>query len=108
MATQNVQVGNTLDLSVTVLDQNGNPMVPQPDLSGATFTWSQTTPATDTLTPNGATATDVIIAAGVDSISVSAAGVPGATGAISGTLPIVATAAPQAPSSLQINAVITG
>lgn len=103
MATAIVTVGNTLDLSLTVLDQNGVPLVAQPDLSGATFTWTQTTSATDTLTPNGPTATDIAVEVGTDTISVSATGVPGATGTLFGSLPLQVNAAPQVATSLQIN-----
>jgi hypothetical protein len=106
MATEIVTVGNTLDFSVVILDQNGVPLVTQPNLSGVTFTWTQTTPATDTLTANGATATDVAVAVGTDTISVSATGIPGAAGPISGSLPLQVNAAPQVPTSLQINAVL--
>lgn len=69
-----ITVGHTLALSISYLDQNGNPMLttPAPD---AAPTWSNTTPATETLTASadGLTASAVALAAGTDSIALSLA-----------------------------------
>lgn len=74
MASLNVTVGHTVAFALAFLDQNGNPMLitPTPD---AAPTWSDTTPATGTLTPaaNGLTATEVAVAPGTDTVSVSLA-----------------------------------
>ncbi len=66
-----VTVGHTVNYSIEFLDAAGNPMLvtPTPDSPGPV--WSNTAPTVDTLTGNGLTATDVAVAAGSDTISVS-------------------------------------
>ena len=69
-----VSVGHTVSMSLIFLDQSGNPMLvtPTPD---AAPVWTDTTPATGTLTAaaNGLTATELAIAAGSDTVSVALA-----------------------------------
>jgi hypothetical protein len=109
MATEIGNVGNVFDLTLTVLDQNGAVISPQPDLTGATITWSNTTPATTTLTPNGMTATDTLLAPGTDTINVTVSGLAGAAGDLLGSLPVQVSAAPSVPTTIQINATeVTG
>jgi hypothetical protein len=109
MATEIGNVGNVFDLTLTVLDQNGAVISPQPDLTGATINWSNTTPATTTLTPNGMTATDTLLAPGTDTINVTVSGLAGAAGDLLGSLPVQVSAAPSVPTTIQINATeVTG
>lgn len=68
----NVTVGHTVSFALLFLDQNGNPMLTTP-VPDAAPTWSNSTPATGTLTPSGVTATEVAIAPGNDTVSVSLA-----------------------------------
>lgn len=72
MNTVTVSIGHTVACSLVFLDQSGNPMLitPVPD---ALPVWTDTTPATGTLTPSpdGLTANEVALAAGSDTISVS-------------------------------------
>src|SRR5260221_4975806 len=67
-----ITLGQGLDLSISYLDQNGSPMLttPAPD---APPTWSNTTPATETiaLSADGLTAHATTVAPGSDTISVS-------------------------------------
>jgi hypothetical protein len=72
MSTVNVNVGHTVSMSLIFLDQNGNPMLttPAPDSPPV---WSDTTPATGTLTAaaSGLTAQEVALAVGADEVDVS-------------------------------------
>jgi hypothetical protein len=74
-----VTLGAKIALSVRYLDQTGNPMrlQPVPDATPP-VAWTNTAPATETLTVAGSTATAATIAAGADAISValSVNGVP--------------------------------
>jgi hypothetical protein len=67
-----LSVGHKLNLAIAFLDQHGNPLLtpPTPD---AKPTWTDTTPATETLAvdASGLTATGTPIAAGTDTISLS-------------------------------------
>ena len=67
-----VTLGHKINLSIAYLDQNGNPMLtaPTPD---APPSWSNTTPATETLAvdPTGNTATATTVAVGTDVIDLS-------------------------------------
>jgi len=87
-------------MSLIFLDQSGNPMLvtPTPD---APPTWTDTTPATGTLTPaaNGLTATELAIAAGTDTVSVALA-VGGVS--FSASVEIDVAAAPQILTSIAI------
>jgi hypothetical protein len=101
MPAINVSVGHTVNFAILYLDQDGNPMLtpPTPD---AAPTWSDTTPATGTLTPSGSTASELIIAAGSDTVSVTVA-VGGVT--FSASQQLVAAAA-QKLTSIQIQATV--
>jgi hypothetical protein len=65
-------IGHKLGLSIQVLDQNGNPML-TPVVYDAAPVWSNTTPATETLSvaTDGQTATGTPVAPGLDTVSVS-------------------------------------
>ena len=99
MATTDT-VGQTLPLSLVYLDQNGAPMAtpPTPDSPPS---WSDTTPATETLTvaPDGMTATALAVAAGTDTVGVTVV-VGGKT--FSASLAVTVTPAPQVLTSVEI------
>jgi len=67
-----VSLGHTVGMAIVFLDQNGNKMLttPVPDVAPV---WTQTTPATETLTvaPDGLTSVATPVAAGSDTISLS-------------------------------------
>lgn len=71
VSTVNSNVGHTVSMTLLFLDQNGNPMLatPAPD---APPVWTQTTPATDTLTAaaSGLTAQSVALVVGTDEVDV--------------------------------------
>src|SRR5690242_19198695 len=102
MANIDVTVGHKVTMNLVFLDQNGNPMLTTvtPD---AVPTWTDTTPATGTLTAgaDGLSATELAIAAGTDvvNVSVTVGGV-----AFAASLGITSTAVPQVLTSIQINA----
>jgi hypothetical protein len=97
-----VSVGHNVQCSLVFLDQNGNPMLttPTPD---SPPTWSDSTPATETLTAGGLTASALAIAPGGDTISVSVS-VGGVT--FGATLGVTVTAAPQTLTSVSIAATV--
>lgn len=99
-----VTLGHNIGLSLTVLDQNGNPLLTPPTFD-APPVWTNTTPATETLkvAADGATAEADTVAAGTDVISVDAkiGGVD-----FTATLAVEVDAAPQVPTSLVINATV--
>jgi hypothetical protein len=103
MSNVKVTVGHSVAFSIVYLDQNGNPMLtaPTPDSPPA---WSDTTSATETLTPaaSGLTASAVALAAGTDvvSVSVTVGGV-----VFSATCDVEVDAAPQVLTSVEIAAV---
>jgi hypothetical protein len=105
MGTVTLTVGHTAAFSLVFLDQNGNPMLttPTPD---APPTWTDTTPATGTLTvaPSGLTASEVALAAGGDTVSVdlTVAGVD-----FKASIDVVVQAAPQVLTSVQIAATVS-
>ena len=98
-------VGHTLNMSLTFLDQNGNPMLttPTPD---AAPTWSDTTAATETLAPaaSGLTCVGTPIAPGTDTVTVTLA-VGGV--AFTANLDVTVTAAPQVLTSVAIAETVT-
>lgn len=98
-----VTVGHKIALSIIYLDQNSNPMLaaPTPD---APPTWSNTTPATETLVAaaDGLSANTTALAVGTDSVSLSLA-VGSAT--FSASLSVEVDAAPQVLTSITIDAV---
>lgn len=100
MSTVTVSIGHTVACSLIFLDQSGNPMLTTP-VPDAPPTWSDTTPATGTLTPSpdGLTANEVALAAGSDTISVSLA-VGGVS--FSASVGVVVSPAAQVLTSVQI------
>jgi len=104
MTPVNVNVGHVVNCSLVFLDQNGNPMLTTPTPDAAPV-WTDTTPATGTLTAaaGGLTASEQIIAAGTDTINVSLS--VGGT-AFTASLPVVASAAPQVLTTVQIAATV--
>lgn len=97
-----VSVGHTVNCSLVFLDQNGNPMLvaPSPDSPPS---WSNSTPATETLSPGGLTASALALAVGGDTISVSVS-----VGGVSfgATLGVTVTPAPQVLTSVSIAATV--
>ena len=104
MANVNVTVGHTVSMTLVFLDQNGNPML-TPVVPDAVPAWTDTTPATGTLTASadGLSATEVALAAGTDTVTVSLA-VGGVS--FSATQGIVVAAAPQVLTSIGILATV--
>jgi hypothetical protein len=99
-----VTVGHTVSFSLVFLDQNGNPMVTTP-LPDAPPTWSDTTPATGTLTPglSGLTATELATGVGADTVNVSLA--VGGT-SFSASIDVTVQDVPQVLTSVQIAATV--
>lgn len=99
-----ITLGQGLDLSLAFLDQNGQPMTVTPVPDAAPI-WSNSTPATETLTvsADGFTAQTASVAAGTDTITASAT-VGGAT--FSATLVVNVAAPPQVLTSIAINAAV--
>jgi hypothetical protein len=97
-----VSVGHNVQMSLVFLDQNGNPMLqtPTPD---SPPTWSDSTPATGTLTSSGLTANELAVAAGADTVSVSVS-VGGVT--FSATQGITVTPASQVLTKVDIAATV--
>jgi hypothetical protein len=89
-------------MSIVYLDQNGNSMLTTPRADAAP-TWSNTTPATETLKPSadGLTCEADAVAAGSDVVSLSIS-VGGA--AFAASLSVTVEAAPQILTSVQIAA----
>lgn len=100
-----ITLGHGLDLSISYLDQDGNPMLvtPTPDSAPA---WTQTTPATETLVvgADGNTAHAQSVAVGSDSIGVTVV-VGGTT--FTASIIVNVAAAPQVLTSVGIVAVAT-
>lgn len=100
-----LSVGHSAALSIVYLDQNGNPMLaaPTPD---SPPTWSNTTPATATLTegPGNLTATEAAIAAGSDVVNLAVV-VGGKS--FSASLGVTVAAAPQVLTSVSIAAIVS-
>lgn len=100
-----VTVGHTVSFTLVFLDQNGNPMLttPTPDAPPA---WTDTTPATGTLTaaPDGLSASEVTTAVGGDTVSVSLA--VGGT-SFSASIGVTVQAAPQVLTSVDILATVS-
>jgi hypothetical protein len=95
-----LSVGHVNTMAIIVLDQNGNPMIPQPAFD-AVPTWTQTTPATETLAPtaSGATCVGTPVAAGTDLVTVSFS-VGGVTFTAANDVTVMAAA--QVPTSAEI------
>ena len=105
MSNVTLTVGHTVDFALVFLDQNGNPMfvTPVPD---AAPIWSDITPATGTLTPaaSGLTASELAIAAGSDTVSVSLM-VGGVS--FSASIDVTVTSVPQVLTSVDIAATVS-
>jgi hypothetical protein len=97
-----VSVGHNVQCSLVFLDQNSNPMLVQPTPDSPP-TWSNSTPATETLSPGGLTASALALAAGGDTISVSVS-VGGVT--FGATLGVTVTPAPQILTSVDVAATV--
>ena len=95
-----MNIGQSVALSIAYLDQNGQPMTVQPT-PDAPPSWTAGNPAVDTLTvaADGNSATDLAIAAGVDTISLSLA-VGGQT--FAATLALTVVPPPQVLTSIEI------
>ena len=99
MAT-NVTLGKTLPLSISYLDQAGQPML-SPVTPDSAPVWTDSMPSIETLTvaPDGLTATAKSLATGADTISLSL--VVGGQ-AFSASLGVDVVAAPQVLTSIAI------
>ena len=99
-----ITLGHGLDLSITFLDQDGNPML-SPQTPDAAPSWTQTTPATEQLNVDagGLTAHTKSLAVGQDSIGLSVV-VGGNT--FSAALAVNVNAVPQVLTSIQIAATV--
>ena len=101
---ENVTLGHVIALAISYLDQNGQPMVtaPTPD---SPPTWTDTTPATETLVvaADGSTAQATPIAVGTDTINLSVV-VGGAT--FAAALNVNVSAAPQVLTSVAVSATV--
>lgn len=99
-----VSVGHKVTASLVFLDQNANPMLiaPTPD---SPPTWTDSTPATGTLTAaaDGLSATEIANTTGTDTISVSVS-VGGTT--FSATLGVTVTPAPQVLTSVDLTSTV--
>ena len=97
-----LNVGHVATLGLQFTDQNGNPMLtqPTPDASPG-VQWSDVpgSPASATLAPNGATATETAVAAGTDTVTATAS-VGGV--AFSASLTVNVSAAPQVLTGMEI------
>ena len=103
-AMTTLSIGHTLGLSIQVLDQHGNPYL-APVSYDAAPAWSNTTPATETLSvaTDGQTATGTPVAPGLDTVSVSFA-IGGKV--FNATLAVEIDAEPQVPTSAIILATV--
>ncbi len=102
MSNIDVTVGHKVSMTLVFLDQNGNPML-TPVAPDAVPTWSDTTPATGTLSAgaDGLSASELAVAAGTDVVNVSLA-VGGV--AFAASLGITVAEAPQVLTSVSITA----
>ena len=99
-----VTVGHTVSFELVFLDQNGNPMLTTP-VPDAPPTWTDTTPATGTLTvaPSGLSASEIANVVGSDTVNVALA--VGGT-SFAGTIDLTVQAVPQVLTSVQIAATV--
>lgn len=99
---QTLNVGQTDELSIVFLDQNGQPMATSPTVD-APPGWSNTDSATDSITvsADGLTATLTALAAGTDSVNLTLA-VQGKS--FSASLDVTVVPAPQVLTSVEIKA----
>ncbi len=100
MGITTVVAGHKIEMAISFLDQNGQPMLtpPTPDSPPV---WSNTAPSIDALVvaSDGLSAEDDALAVGSDTVSlaVKVGGVE-----FDATLPVVVTAAPQVLTSIEI------
>jgi hypothetical protein len=99
-----LSVGHKLQLAIDYLDQNGNAMLTTP-VTDAPPSWTNTTPATETLTPagDGQTATATAVAPGSDMIKLS---LTVGDAAFSASLSVTVQTAPQVLTSINIAATV--
>jgi hypothetical protein len=99
-----VTVGHKINCSIGFLDTNGNPMI-TPPVPDAVPTWTNTTPATETLVASGdgLTAVATALAAGSDEIDLALA-VGGV--AFKALVAVTVQAAPQTLGSVTINTTV--
>ena len=101
----NVSIGHTVNMSISYLDQNGNPMLtpPTPD---SPPTWADTNSAAATLTVSGdgMTAADAAVAVGVDTVNLTVV-VGGQS--FSASLDVNVQAAPQVLTSVAIASTVS-
>ena len=104
MANVIVNVGHTVSFTLVFLDQRGNPMLttPAPD---AAPVWTDTTPATGTLTsaPSGLTASEIANAVGTDTVNVALS--VGGT-AFTASIDLTVQEEPQVLTSIQVLATV--
>ena len=95
-----MNIGQSVALSIAYLDQNGQPMTVQPT-PDAPPTWTAGDPAVDTLTvaADGNSATDLALAAGADTLTLSVT-VGGKT--FGATLALTVVPPPQVLTSVEI------
>jgi hypothetical protein len=95
-----VNIGHTISMAIAFLDQNGNPMLttPTPD---SPPTWTNTTPATETLAvaTSGLTAVATPVAPGTDTVNLS---VTVASQSFAASLAVEVDAAPQVLTAVAI------
>jgi hypothetical protein len=100
-----VTVGHTISMALKFWDQNGNPMLvdPTPDAAPA---WTNTAPATETLTPSssGLACTATTVAVGTDVITVALAV---ASAPFTATLAVNVTAVPQVLTAVTIEPTVS-
>jgi len=103
-AMTTLSIGHTLGLTIQVLDQFGNVML-SPVTYDAAPTWSNSTPATETLAPaadgQSAVATPVAVGDDVISLALSIDGKP-----LTATLAVTVTPVVQVPTSIAIVATV--
>lgn len=100
MAVPPFNVGQPLPMSIAFFDADHNPMSPTP-VPDTPPSWTDTTPATGTLTvaADGLTASELGVAAGADTVNLAVI-VGGQT--FSATLDLVVQAKPQVLTSVEI------
>jgi len=104
MALTKLSIGHNAVFSITFLDQNGNPML-TPTTPDSVPTWSNTTPATETITVagDGLSAQGTTVAVGTDTVSVVAV-VGGVT--FNASADIEVDAAPQVVTSARLDVAV--
>lgn len=101
-----VTVGHSIALSIQYLDQKGNPMLTPAPKTDSPPAWTNSTPATETLTvaADGNTATATTVAVGTDIVSLALA-IGGVS--FSASLSVNVTDVPQILTSIAIASVVS-